>query len=647
MHIESNKDVTPRPKAGSRPDGTDRYAYIGQQALHLRIVEEFLTQLELTLLKASPDGFDLAKVKDGLKQLRDLGDEDPEKRKRVEFRISHELSQWQEQLAERDSKIEAYHIRRYCDGLRSPLDNEVFVALARFYRSLGYSRQSMSKFDLAMTRAFTSQLGELRRCLIADRETLSARIAAHYATWDRMPVGDHGSSRDVQVFDRYVEECFSIDEFAALTDSKLFDRVREFKSELGERFFRPNIVAAAIECNIAIGNRLNVLMAQAAENLGERLGSEFDFAGALQDTSPNAGVYISEVLREIDKENPLISAESESEDLFVLKSMLELAAEANDRSEEEVSAEFAARPDEAISIRRPEFTDLLHLLEHQNPDVVKIRKGLDEIEEFKAIDFNDFLFEQDGSPDTVSRDVLRVILSLESLRAHELNKKQELSREVRREVFELLDRAENLGELLENALKATDHREYARRLFVSNRLLETRLRTERSIVRFSTKNLGLADQIHPPDKVIENELADTLSYIDTGSAGANRWLVVTTVLVAIFFSVMLFAGTTSDAASPTAEDVEILETSQLAGGDNLSGAHRQGTTLYAVATGAWREMSDGKKTDSLKLLLDAETRTKLEAVVVLDENGNWLADITPEGMKISNEPSAPADEVKN
>ena len=168
-------------KATHQPQMTDRYAYLSQLALQLRIVEEFLTQLELTLLKSSPVAFGIESIKAGLQELRAVSADDTERLKRIEFRISHELMQWQEHLAERDGKIEAYHIRRYCDGLQSPLNSEVFLALARFYRGLGYSRLSMSKFDLAMTRAFTSQLGELRRCLVADRDTLSARIAAHYA----------------------------------------------------------------------------------------------------------------------------------------------------------------------------------------------------------------------------------------------------------------------------------------------------------------------------------------------------------------------------------------------------------------------------------------------------------------------------------
>lgn len=634
-------EETSRPKVKLPAELTDKYAYIGQHALHLRIVEEFLTQMELNLLKTSPASFGIENVKAGLREMRALGEDAHDRRKRIEFQLSHELMQWAENLAERDAKIEAYHIRRYCDGLKNPLDSEVFVALARFYRGMGYSRQSMSKFDLAMTRAFTSQLGELRRCLVADRETLSARIAAHFATWDRLPVEDHGSPKDVHVFDRYVEECFSVDEFQELTDSKLFDRVREFKSELSERFFHPNVVAAAIECNIALGNRLNVLMAKAAENLGERLGSEFDFAGALQDTSQNAGAYISDVLREIDKHESLISAESESEDLFLLRSMLDLAEKSSEQAEGEDEEGFADSGDElAVSTARPEFKKLLGLIGHQNPDVGAIRAGLDEIDEFKALDFNDFLFYEDGTPDLVSRDVLKVILSLESLRAHELNEKKEISRSVRKEVMGLLSNAESLGRKLEEEIKLADRSVSARLLLVSNKLLETRLRMERSIVKFSSRNLGLPTYDHPPDTIIENEIADNLSYLDTGTMDANRWLIAATVAVAIFFFFMFFNGRTADVSASMANDVETLEPTGLPGGKGLSGAHRQGATLYAVGTGAWRTMDDGQKTDSMKDLLGAPVRTKLEKVMIVDDQGNWMADMSSDGVHISKDPPA-------
>ncbi|MCV6070179.1 hypothetical protein OFP26_31880, partial [Escherichia coli] len=90
-------------------------------------------------------------------------------------------SLWAKELTARDANIEAYHIRRYCDSLKSKLPVEVFLAAARFYRDLDYSRQSLSKFDLVITRAFSTDIGELRRTLITDREELAEQIAMLYS----------------------------------------------------------------------------------------------------------------------------------------------------------------------------------------------------------------------------------------------------------------------------------------------------------------------------------------------------------------------------------------------------------------------------------------------------------------------------------
>ena len=71
--------------------------------------------------------------------------------------------------------------------------------------------------------------------------------------------------------------------FEELINNKLFDRFREFKRGLGQRFFDPEIVAASIECNLAVGNAFNTLLGNANENLSSKLISTFDFAEAFHD----------------------------------------------------------------------------------------------------------------------------------------------------------------------------------------------------------------------------------------------------------------------------------------------------------------------------------------------------------------------------
>lgn len=289
------------------------------QAVVLRIVEVFLTQVEMSLLIRAGAPLDYPSLKRQLDALRD----GPPDGALAEL-VATNIAGWRERLAERDRAIEAYHMRRFCDGLKVPLDKEILLAMARFYVEQPYSRNSLSKFDLVVTRAFSSKVGDFRHCLQADRETMSEALTRRFERWGRPAAQGPAVERAVAAFDDFVEECFSIDSFDQFSGCRIFERVREHKSNLGDMFFAPAIVAVAVECNIALGNRLNVLISEAAKDLGERLGSEFDIAGALHDTSPNAGVYIKEILRELDE---IGAAEPQAdEDVGMMRSVLNLAA---------------------------------------------------------------------------------------------------------------------------------------------------------------------------------------------------------------------------------------------------------------------------------------------------------------------------------
>jgi hypothetical protein len=604
-----------------------RHKHLGERALHLRIVEEFLTQIEFTLLKGPAEQFDFEPVKASITELRAMADDlNPDRRKRIEFQLAHELLRWQEHLAARDNTIEAYHIRRYCDGLRKPLDPEVFVALARFYRDIPRSRNSLSKFDLALTRAFSTQVSDLFRAMTMKREEVAARLASLYCSWDRVVSVEPGSTRDVVVFEKFLEESDSMLDFRSLTSSRLFDRIREFKSELGNRFWDPSVAAAAVECNIVVGNHLNGLMARASENLGERLGSEFDFAGAFQDTSPNTGTYISEALKQIDESGSLVTADTESDDIKFLRSMLELTDSINSDAYSDPAA-GGSELDGTLSIETPQFLAVLALLSQRNPPTKEIVAQVETCE-FQNFDVDEFLFGEDQSADTLGREVLGLILSLESLRSHELHERKVLPTLVRNKVMQLLAQAEEFGNKLE--LSTLEFPASAgRRLKIANKLLETRLRTERSVFKFTSRGLGMLPAPKP-----EGELTTSiLSRVEFGRLSANRWVVGATVAALIISGILYFA--TGGTEASVAQDVEILEPAKLPGGEQLTGAHRQANTLYVVASDSWRDGSSEEKTEKLKALMDTQAKEQIRSVLVMDGQGQHLAEMSEKGATIS------------
>ena len=604
-----------------------RSKYLGEKALHLRIVEEFLTQMELSLLKTGGDPFNFEPVRSAINELRDLAnDENPDRRKRVEFQLAHELFRWQEHLTARDENIEAYHIRRYCDGLRKPLANEVFIALARFYRDIPRCRNSQSKFDLALTRCFSTSVSDLYRSMSMSREEIATRLASLYCSWDRVRSVDAGSPRDVSGFDKFLAESDSMLDFRSLTDSRLFDRIREFKAELGDRFWDPAVAAAAVECNIVVGNHLNGLMARASENLGERLGSEFDVAGAFQDTSSNTGTYIAEVLKEIDEQTPIVIDESESDDIRFLRSLLQLSDSLADESE---TMEASEEPtDETLSIDRPEFRSMISVLDRHNPDVRSIADFIATTDLGAKFELDDFLFGEDQQPDQIGRETLCLILSLESFRKHELHDRRVLPLLIKNKVMSVLSQSEDLGPQIDSAI--AEHPETAgRRLKIANRLLEARLRAERSIVKFTSRGLG-AVPVNKADD--EEEVPPSFARFDYSSRSANRWLIGVTLAVAIISGILYFSAGSTEAS--VGDDVEMLEPVRLPGGKGLSNAYREGNTLYLVATDEWRARSEPDKSEALKELATSPTKKPIFKILVVDNAGMPLAEMTQEGIQI-------------
>ena len=84
-----------------------------------------------------------------------------------------------------------------------------------------------------------------------------------------------------------------------------------------------------------------------------------------------------------------------------------------------------------------------------------------------------------------------------------------------------------------------------------------------------------------------------------------------------------------------AQDVEILEPAKLPGGEQLTGAHRQANTLYVVASDSWRDGSSEEKTEKLKALMDTQAKEQIRSVLVMDGQGQHLAEMSEKGATIS------------
>ena len=227
----------------------------------LQIVEHVFAGVEREQLKIVPKPYDDLKVKKVLHNLLQLApDVDPMERSKAESQLMQETESWHWSLAQRDERLTAAHLRRYCETSRPALSSPALVALARFYRNSPYSEPVRNKFDLVVTRLFTKENGKSQRDLIFSRAELIRHLKELYAEWSSVPMystepGDAELAKIVSRFESFMREADNAIRFDDLIQSNFFARLHSFKRNTNENFYAPIVTATGIESNIRIGNR--------------------------------------------------------------------------------------------------------------------------------------------------------------------------------------------------------------------------------------------------------------------------------------------------------------------------------------------------------------------------------------------------------
>ena len=609
---------------------------LSEEAMSLRITEKFFSEVERSLLRESKPAFDVSTVKELLKQLAPRSSADEEHRNSAIDGLRQEFDRWRGSLEAIDAAIETFHIRRFCDSSSISLNDTIYYALARFYRAVPLSRETQSKFDLMMTRAFAREMRGRMRHSQFDREKVTDHIRELYSGWTESSAGLDASQDDVEDaeirFNAFIAEAYSLSEFDGLIESDIFERFREFKRDLGDLYFVPECVAAAVECNITVGRTFDSLMAVMNSRLNQHLGEKIDFAGALIDGSLEGKSSLVDLLAGMSGEASPIEGNS---DIALLRSFLERAAAAQaavvEPSENEGEFEESEQPEvsSVVSIMQ-RLSAELDTISQSQPDTYVLRSYMSRSETLDRLDLNDFLFQENGEPYVLGRRALAAILCLEEFKDNDLRGGSTLEPEVTDEIVAILSFAEKIGNDLADELSSLERERQNRQLVVSNSLLSSRLHVERAVVRFT------APVIEPePEPIVEEKPhSEPMEITRAPLREANRWLMALTVLVTLVCgSILLFSGQNSNAA-PEVEDVEDVNIGRLPSPEHLTQAFRKGNSLYITAKESWGKLPDDDKRKTLQRLVELELRKPLYNVMVIGPNGQPMGDISSEGAVI-------------
>ena len=253
----------------------------------LQMVEHVLSGIEREYLKIVPAVYDDLQAKKALHQFIQVhADPTSSDYAEAEFRLMRETEQWMTALSDRDKKISAANLRRFCENSRPVLSSQALMALGRFYRNSAYSEEARSKFDLIMTRLFTREVNDLKRRLLFSRVDMVGHLKTLYANWASVALYSTEDSTlsaraVVAGFEERVSEIEAAESFEELINNSFFDKLHQFKEATGEMFYAPEIVGASIDCNVRIGNRFVDLIRlererSSVERIEEKYGFEYD-----------------------------------------------------------------------------------------------------------------------------------------------------------------------------------------------------------------------------------------------------------------------------------------------------------------------------------------------------------------------------------
>jgi hypothetical protein len=271
----------------------------------LQMVEHVLSSVEREHMKMTPASFDDLGVKKALHRFLQSSDIGSDEYNQAEMELMQETLAWFSALSQRDSNISVANIRRFCEDSRPVLSSQALMALARFYRNSPFSEPVRGKFDFVMTRLFSRETGEEQRKQLFGRAEMIGHIRTLYSNWESLDLftGDDHEERiraAVGQFDGFINEVERTANFDALIVSDFFNRVRAFKEEAGELFFSCDVTAAAIECNVKVGNRfIELLRAEGSvsdlDSIESRFGYTYD---TVISSAASKTLHLLEILKE-------------------------------------------------------------------------------------------------------------------------------------------------------------------------------------------------------------------------------------------------------------------------------------------------------------------------------------------------------------
>ncbi len=666
-----NESATAATPARDKNIARDSLAFLRraiEKMKSLQATERVLASVEKAVLNKVPEKFNLIPLTSAIHFLNEairLNDE--VKIREANSGVSFELESIVNHLVQRDDHIQPYNMRRFCDQSDTILDLNAFAALTSFYRSLPHTEQNRGKYDFVVTRLFSTTIpgsNNKLRTLRTSREQVVKRLTEMCAAWGEDTQSWSSDSAKVtevnRCFDAFINEGRAITSLEEMADSSFFQRVRDFKANVGELLYIPEVTATSVETNIIISNRFTVLMEAEAEEVREEPEAIQEIAAVYSDIYSSGSSDIARIISELQHNSQQHGAVVR-ERVSRFTRLLQIAV----KSEEGNKLPPPPLPDEAFVVAvgtedmafipEPSFATTPAEEEEMSPDLQilcsnselkpLVESYMKSSAEVRKLDIHNFLSPLPEGSDldndvALRRDSLELILSADYLVRTELGKDCEPSDDIEVRVDRLFNQMERSSEEVRDLIKETRQKDqnanYEALLQVYNHLMGARLRMQSAIVRRTASELSQAQGSEATQTVVPTNYHEVVAVeVPTESLasrlGVNKWLLVGAGIVmvsALAFKFLYFdkAEVPKDGAA-----VVLLNRSELPGSELIRQAKLNGDLLLCEVNDSWVALPPAARKEKLQILYDFAQAKGASILMVIDSKGATVGSANKSG----------------
>ena len=639
----------------------------------LQAVERVLASIERVTLSRVPDKFDLTLLVTAINTLNlTLRERDEDKVREAVFTVSQELEATLQSLVARDATIMPYHLRRFCEEETTSLDLNALAALTSFYRALPHSEANRGKYDFVVTRLFShAEPGRSARHhhLRISRELLAKRLTEMCQAWgeiiSRDPADTINIRQNIELFDQFITEVKQIHKFEELVSCAFFQRIRNFKAQVGALLYLPEVTAASVESNVVIANRFLTLLEIESEEIQATPHALQSLTGAFSDTYANEPDEVSLILHELQASAQQDEAVQERvsrmtnllQILPPLKAAPPLPAppmpslpavnfdEATDSLPEPA---FATEPGVTV-----EMNEELQAFAAEPENQLLLTAYRNASAEARRLDLHSFLsplpngdHEELQGESKSRRAALELIFQADQLVQTELGQECKPSANIEARVEKLFDQLGQVSDKVRDQIKVAQKHEqttnYEILLQVYNQLMTARLRLQSAIVRRSASETAEAyapenarlQRVAEPIREVAPAPVNNESKPVSARISRRNWLVIAAIILLIAaISVNFVMGKKQAANDDT--DVVRLDRSQMPHGAFFTEAKLHRDLMICVVTQKWLELSAQEQKEKLREILAFGQERAVERVMLIAPKGTTVGFITKEEVFVN------------